>query len=164
MSNNVYVELSNRFYISSTPIPGESIIHQDLHTALGTITSDAVQQLQQQPQQQLHQQHKTQQQQSKCNGQSDSSGRSTPITTSNELAPGKLFVGGLSWQTSSEKLQEYFGVFGTVTDVLIMKDPVTQVWHSFVSIEKPCIQFEFNVYFTEEPRFRIHNLHGTGKC
>lgn len=57
--------------------------------------------------------------------QSDSSGRSTPNNT--EPAPGKLFVGGLSWQTSSEKLQEYFNVFGTVTDVLIMKDPVTQV-------------------------------------
>lgn len=56
---------------------------------------------------------------------SGSSGRSTP--NSGDPAPGKLFVGGLSWQTSSEKLREYFGMFGTVTDVLIMKDPVTQV-------------------------------------
>lgn len=56
---------------------------------------------------------------------SGSSGRSTP--NGGEPAPGKLFVGGLSWQTSSEKLKEYFGMFGTVTDVLIMKDPVTQV-------------------------------------
>ncbi|KAK0078606.1 hypothetical protein PV325_002309 [Microctonus aethiopoides] len=55
---------------------------------------------------------------------SGSSGRSTP--NSGDPAPGKLFVGGLSWQTSSEKLREYFGMFGTVTDVLIMKDPVTQ--------------------------------------
>lgn len=57
---------------------------------------------------------------------SGSSGRSTPNNT-NDPAPGKLFVGGLSWQTSSEKLKEYFGMFGNVTDVLIMKDPVTQV-------------------------------------
>ncbi|CAD6239232.1 GSCOCG00008652001-RA-CDS [Cotesia congregata] len=57
---------------------------------------------------------------------SGSSGRSTP--NSGDPAPGKLFVGGLSWQTSSEKLREYFGMFGTVTDVLIMKDPVTQVF------------------------------------
>lgn len=57
---------------------------------------------------------------------SGSSGRSTP-NNSSDPAPGKLFVGGLSWQTSSEKLREYFGMFGTVTDVLIMKDPVTQV-------------------------------------
>ncbi|XP_070493580.1 RNA-binding protein Musashi homolog 2 isoform X2 [Chironomus tepperi] len=52
------------------------------------------------------------------------SGRSTPNNA--DMAPGKLFVGGLSWQTSSEKLREYFGMFGTVTDVLIMKDPITQ--------------------------------------
>ncbi|XP_017773402.1 PREDICTED: RNA-binding protein Musashi homolog 2 isoform X2 [Nicrophorus vespilloides] len=56
---------------------------------------------------------------------SGSSGRSTP-NNGGDPAPGKLFVGGLSWQTSSEKLREYFGMFGTVTDVLIMKDPVTQ--------------------------------------
>ncbi|CAH1101544.1 unnamed protein product [Psylliodes chrysocephalus] len=56
---------------------------------------------------------------------SGSSGRSTP-NNSNDPAPGKLFVGGLSWQTSSDKLKEYFGMFGNVTDVLIMKDPVTQ--------------------------------------
>lgn len=61
-----------------------------------------------------------------ANSHSGSSGRSTP-NNSTDPAPGKLFVGGLSWQTSSEKLREYFGMFGNVTDVLIMKDPVTQV-------------------------------------
>ena len=54
------------------------------------------------------------------------SGRSTPSSGS-DPAPNKLFVGGLSWQTTSEKLREYFGQYGTVSDVLIMKDPVTQV-------------------------------------
>eukprot|EP00096_Caligus_rogercresseyi_P002290 TRINITY_DN14380_c0_g1_i1.p1 TRINITY_DN14380_c0_g1~~TRINITY_DN14380_c0_g1_i1.p1 ORF type:complete len:440 (+),score=130.53 TRINITY_DN14380_c0_g1_i1:79-1398(+) len=52
-----------------------------------------------------------------------SSGRSTP---SSDSSPGKLFVGGLSWQTTPDKLREYFGQFGSVTDVLVMKDPVTQ--------------------------------------
>jgi len=55
--------------------------------------------------------------------QGESSGRSTP---SSDSSPGKLFVGGLSWQTSQEKLREYFGQFGNVTDVLVMKDPITQ--------------------------------------
>ena len=58
--------------------------------------------------------------------QGESSGRSTPNSDS---APGKLFVGGLSWQTNQERLREYFGQFGTVTDVLVMKDPITQVRH-----------------------------------
>ncbi|XP_028031721.1 RNA-binding protein Musashi homolog Rbp6-like isoform X2 [Bombyx mandarina] len=66
---------------------------------------------------------------------SPSSGRSSPVQPTNGTtpatgttspSPSKLFVGGLSWQTSSEKLREYFTMFGTVTDVLIMKDPVTQ--------------------------------------
>jgi len=65
------------------------------------------------------------------NGGSSSSGRSTPNTNS-DSAPGKLFVGGLSWQTSSERLREYFGNFGSVTDVLIMKDPITQVCRLFM--------------------------------
>ena len=44
-----------------------------------------------------------------------------------DLSPGKLFVGGLSWQTCEEKLRDYFQQFGPVEDVLIMKDPLTQV-------------------------------------
>ncbi|XP_034115825.2 poly(U)-binding-splicing factor PUF60-B isoform X5 [Drosophila albomicans] len=74
---------------------------------------------------------------------SSSSGRSTPSNSGGSLsdpAPGKLFVGGLSWQTSSEKLKEYFNMFGTVTDVLIMKDPVTQRSRGFgfITFQEPC--------------------------
>ena len=55
------------------------------------------------------------------------SGGSSGGSNNNDGSPGKLFVGGLSWQTTPDKLREYFGQFGTVTDVLVMKDPVTQV-------------------------------------
>ncbi|XP_061725485.1 RNA-binding protein Musashi homolog 2 isoform X1 [Cydia pomonella] len=76
-----------------------------------------------------HQQHQQQQiavQQIKT---SPSSGHTSPAPAppaATSPSPSKLFVGGLSWQTSSEKLREYFAMFGAVTDVLIMKDPVTQ--------------------------------------
>merc|ERR1719481_2501438 len=51
---------------------------------------------------------------------------SVPGSPCDDLSPGKLFVGGLSWLTSEEKLREYFNQFGQVEDVLIMKDPITQ--------------------------------------
>lgn len=130
---------ASRYFSAS--IANEALIHHDLHNALAAIKSEQVvqqqqqqqalvqqqqqQQAQQQQQQQVQQQQQQQQNGATTTSHSDSSGRSTPNNA--DPAPGKLFVGGLSWQTSSEKLQEYFGVFGTVTDVLIMKDPVTQV-------------------------------------
>ncbi|KAF6032432.1 hypothetical protein EB796_009246 [Bugula neritina] len=40
--------------------------------------------------------------------------------------PGKMFVGGLSWQTTPEKLKEYFGLYGEVADSIVMKDPITK--------------------------------------
>jgi len=35
---------------------------------------------------------------------------------------GKIFVGGLSWETSEASLKEYFGRYGTVLDCVIMRD------------------------------------------
>ncbi|XP_048268570.1 RNA-binding protein Musashi homolog Rbp6 isoform X3 [Bombus terrestris] len=40
--------------------------------------------------------------------------------------PGKMFIGGLSWQTSPESLREYFTKYGDITEVMIMKDPTTR--------------------------------------
>ncbi|KAH8265437.1 hypothetical protein KR038_007807 [Drosophila bunnanda] len=82
------------------------------------------------------------QQQQGGSNKSGSSGRSTPSLTGgsgSDPAPGKLFVGGLSWQTSSDKLKEYFNMFGTVTDVLIMKDPITQRSRGFgfITFQEP---------------------------
>lgn len=44
---------------------------------------------------------------------------STPV-------PGKMFIGGLSWQTTSEALLEYFSKFGDVSECMIMRDPGTK--------------------------------------
>ncbi|PNH12873.1 RNA-binding protein Musashi 2 [Tetrabaena socialis] len=42
-------------------------------------------------------------------------------------APGaKLFLGGLSWDTTEEKLKEYFSKYGEVQDVVVMKDRLTR--------------------------------------
>ncbi|XP_074290883.1 heterogeneous nuclear ribonucleoprotein 1-like [Silene latifolia] len=38
---------------------------------------------------------------------------------------GKLFVGGISWETSEEKLKEYFGQYGDVLQANIMRDKTT---------------------------------------
>ncbi|KAJ1907055.1 hypothetical protein IWQ60_011941 [Tieghemiomyces parasiticus] len=40
-------------------------------------------------------------------------------------APGKLFVGGLSWETSNESLLKYFEPFGAVVEHMVMRDQYT---------------------------------------
>jgi len=54
----------------------------------------------------------------------------SPIATNDEPFDkdgnvGKLFVGGLSWETSKEGMQEYFEKYGEVTECVIMTDPHT---------------------------------------
>ena len=38
---------------------------------------------------------------------------------------GKLFIGGISWETSEEKLGEYFTQYGDVLQTVVMKDKTT---------------------------------------
>ncbi|XP_043064929.1 RNA-binding protein Musashi homolog Rbp6 isoform X4 [Drosophila ficusphila] len=40
--------------------------------------------------------------------------------------PGKMFIGGLSWQTSPESLRDYFGRYGDISEAMVMKDPTTR--------------------------------------
>uniref|UniRef100_A0A0N5CC97 RNA-binding protein Musashi n=1 Tax=Strongyloides papillosus TaxID=174720 RepID=A0A0N5CC97_STREA len=40
--------------------------------------------------------------------------------------PKKMFIGGLSWQTTPEKLREYFGQFGEINECMVMRDPQTK--------------------------------------
>lgn len=38
---------------------------------------------------------------------------------------GKLFIGGISWETSEDKLKEYFSNYGDVLQTVVMRDKVT---------------------------------------
>lgn len=38
---------------------------------------------------------------------------------------GKLFVGGISWDTDEDRLKEYFNAYGDVVEAVIMKDRTT---------------------------------------
>ncbi|GAB2285211.1 hypothetical protein Dimus_019662 [Dionaea muscipula] len=38
---------------------------------------------------------------------------------------GKLFIGGISWETNEDRLREYFSTFGDVVEAVIMKDRAT---------------------------------------
>ncbi|GAV74595.1 RRM_1 domain-containing protein [Cephalotus follicularis] len=38
---------------------------------------------------------------------------------------GKLFIGGISWDTNEERLKDYFSAFGEVMEAVIMKDRTT---------------------------------------
>ncbi|XP_053728296.1 RNA-binding protein Musashi homolog 2-like isoform X1 [Synchiropus splendidus] len=40
--------------------------------------------------------------------------------------PGKMFIGGLSWQTSPDSLRDYFNGFGEIRECMVMKDPSTK--------------------------------------
>ncbi|XP_049588527.1 RNA-binding protein Musashi homolog 1 isoform X1 [Syngnathus scovelli] len=40
--------------------------------------------------------------------------------------PCKMFIGGLSWQTTQEGLKDYFCKFGEVKECMVMRDPVTR--------------------------------------
>ncbi|EEF34155.1 Heterogeneous nuclear ribonucleoprotein 27C, putative [Ricinus communis] len=42
-----------------------------------------------------------------------------------EMELGKLFIGGISWDTNEDRLREYFQVFGEVMEAVIMKDRAT---------------------------------------
>ncbi|KAE8724380.1 Heteroproteinous nuclear ribonucleoprotein 1 [Hibiscus syriacus] len=42
-----------------------------------------------------------------------------------EMELGKLFIGGISWDTNEERLREYFQTFGEVVEAVIMKDRAT---------------------------------------
>ncbi|XP_074888573.1 RNA-binding protein Musashi homolog 2-like isoform X4 [Buteo buteo] len=40
--------------------------------------------------------------------------------------PGKMFIGGLSWQTAPDSLRDYFSKFGEIRECMVMRDPTTK--------------------------------------
>ena len=42
-----------------------------------------------------------------------------------EMDAGKLFIGGIPWDTSEDCLRQYFQAFGEVVEAVIMKDRAT---------------------------------------
>lgn len=57
------------------------------------------------------------------------------------MEPGKLFVGGISWDTNEGRLKEYFQTFGEVVEAVIMKDRATgrARGFGFVVFEDPSV-------------------------
>ncbi|XP_056266924.1 RNA-binding protein Musashi homolog 1-like isoform X2 [Pseudoliparis swirei] len=59
--------------------------------------------------------------------ETEGSPSSLPTGTDNSPHdPCKMFIGGLSWQTTQEGLKEYFSKFGEVKESMVMRDPVTK--------------------------------------
>ncbi|XP_056602604.1 RNA-binding protein Musashi homolog 1-like [Triplophysa dalaica] len=59
----------------------------------------------------------------------DTEGSQSSLSSSAQDSPHdpcKMFIGGLSWQTTQEGLNEYFCKFGEVKDCMVMRDPVTK--------------------------------------
>ena len=38
---------------------------------------------------------------------------------------GKIFLGGLTWQTTDEMLKTHFGKWGSLSDVILMRNKIT---------------------------------------
>ncbi|CAM4546560.1 unnamed protein product [Leuciscus chuanchicus] len=59
----------------------------------------------------------------------DTEGSQSSLSSSTQDSPHdpcKMFIGGLSWQTTQEGLKEYFCKFGEVKECMVMRDPVTK--------------------------------------
>ncbi|XP_061537596.1 RNA-binding protein Musashi homolog 2-like isoform X7 [Phycodurus eques] len=57
-------------------------------------------------------------------------GDGSQVTSANPTEPqhdpGKMFIGGLSWQTSPDNLKDYFNTFGEIRECMVMRDPTTK--------------------------------------
>lgn len=54
---------------------------------------------------------------------------------------GKLFIGGISWDTDEERLRDYFSNYGDVVEAVIMRDRATgrARGFGFIVFADPCV-------------------------
>jgi RNA-binding protein Musashi len=70
--------------------------------------------------------------------------------------PNKVFVGGLRGHITTEDLKNYFEKFGTITDVVVMREPFTQRPRGF-----GFITFDSEKAMAKVLENSFHNLNGT---
>ncbi len=71
--------------------------------------------------------------------------------------PGKMFIGGLSWQTTPESIREYFSQFGDLAEVMVMKDPATRRSRGFgfITFSDPTAVEKVLKYPVHQVRMRV---------
>ena len=52
----------------------------------------------------------------------------------------KLFIGGLSFETTDDSLREHFEKWGTLTYCVVMRDPQTKRSRGFVYVTYSCVE------------------------
>ena len=52
----------------------------------------------------------------------------------------KLFIGGLSFETTDDSLREHFEKWGTLTDCVVMRDPQTKRPRGFGFVTYSCVE------------------------
>ena len=52
----------------------------------------------------------------------------------------KLFIGGLSFETTDDSLREHFEKWGTLTDCVVMRDPQTKRSRGFGFVTYSCAE------------------------
>ena len=52
----------------------------------------------------------------------------------------KLFIGGLSFETTDDSLREHFEKCGTLTDCVVMRDPQTKRSRGFGFVTCSCVE------------------------
>lgn len=95
-----------------------------------------------------------------CSNQSNDPGFVLYFFLNKQFFFRKMFIGGLSWQTTAEGLRDYFCKFGDVNECMVMRDPVTKRARLFFLNQKKKI-FKFcinNFFFILEVLALLHLL------